>query len=95
MCKITPEYFRKIFVQIYGTSPVKYISNLKLNRAKELLSSGIYTITDAAYNSGFNDSSYFSREFKKIQVSLPWTINLFKNYKIKQKYATIYILCAT
>ncbi len=65
MCNITPEYFRKIFAAIYGASPVKYISTLKTNRAKELLSSGMYTVTEAAENSGFNDLSYFSREFKK------------------------------
>ena len=65
MCSITPEYFRKIFHNIYGISPVKYINNLRLGRAEELLNSGLYSITDVAFLSGYNDISYFNREFKK------------------------------
>ena len=66
MCNITPEYFRKIFKSFYSTSPVNYINNLKITRAKELLESGLYSVTDAANLSGFNEICYFSREFKKI-----------------------------
>lgn len=65
MCGITPEYFRSIFKQAYGTSPVKYINHLKLSRAEELLKSNLYSVTEAAIMSGFNDISHFSREFKK------------------------------
>lgn len=65
MCGITPEYFRKIFKTYYGTSPVKYINELKISHAKELLASGMYSVTEAAIQSGYNDISFFSREFKK------------------------------
>ena len=65
MCRITPEYFRKIFRTYYGTSPVKYINELKISHAKELLASGMYSVTEAALQSGYNDMSFFSREFKK------------------------------
>lgn len=65
LCGITPEYFRRIFGAIYGTSPVKYVNALKLARAKELIQSRSYTVTEAAAMSGFNDMSYFSRVFKK------------------------------
>lgn len=65
MCGITPEYFRKIFRTYYGTSPVKYIKELKISHAKELLASGMYSVTEAAIQSGYNDISFFSREFKK------------------------------
>lgn len=65
MCGITPEYFRKIFKNFLGVSPVVYINNLKISRAKELLKSNVYSITEVALMSGFNDMSYFSREFKK------------------------------
>lgn len=64
-CGITPEYFRSIFKNHFGTSPLKYINNLKIERAKELISSGLYSISDAATLSGFADPSVFSREFKK------------------------------
>ena len=64
-CGITPEYFRSIFKNHFGTSPLKYINNLKIERAKELISSGLYSISDAATLSGFADPSVFSREFKR------------------------------
>ncbi len=65
MCGITPEYFRKIFRTYYGTSPVKYINELKISHAKELLASGMYSVTEVAFQSGYTDTSFFSREFKK------------------------------
>lgn len=71
MCGITPEYFRKLFKSFYGVSPLKYINDLKITRAKELLASGMYSVTEAALQSGYTDMSYFSREFKKATGSSP------------------------
>lgn len=65
MCGISQDYFRKIFKQLYGTSPIRYINELKLSYAFELISSGMYTVTEAAIQSGYEDISHFSREFKK------------------------------
>lgn len=65
MCKMTPEYFRSIFRKHYGVSPLKYINDLKLTHAAELITSGEYSITEVAGLSGFADASHFSREFKK------------------------------
>lgn len=65
MCGITPEYFRTIFQKCYGTSPIKYINQLRVERAKELLLSDSYTVADTAELSGFSDVSYFSKTFKK------------------------------
>ena len=65
LCGISYEYFRRLFNDCYGCSPIKYINDLKLARAKELLTSGLYTISESAYQSGFSDISHFSRFFKK------------------------------
>ena len=65
MCGITPEYFRRLFGSFFGVSPIKYINALKLARAEELLSSQMYSVTEAAQMSGYTDMSHFSREFKK------------------------------
>ena len=65
MCGITPEYFRRIFKSFYGVSPLHYINNLKITRAKELLKSHMYSVSDAAFLSGYTEMSHFSREFKK------------------------------
>jgi len=58
-------YFRRIFTGVTGTSPVNYINSLRISRAKELLSSKLYTVHEVATLSGFLDDSYFNRLFKK------------------------------
>lgn len=65
MCGISEDYFRKIFKNTFGISPRKYINELKISYSKELINSGMYSITEAAELSGYTDMSYFSREFKK------------------------------
>ncbi len=65
-CMITPEYFRKIFKFFLGTSPLNYVNDLKIKRAKELIKSGLYTVSEACELSGFSNASHFSRVFKKI-----------------------------
>lgn len=71
MCNVTTVYFRKIFKSFYGTSPINYINNLKISRAKELLESKMYSLTDIACLSGYSDMSHFSREFKKATGTPP------------------------
>ena len=66
LCNVTPEYFRKIFKNFYGISPKKYIINLKIQHVKELIDSSMYSISEAAFQSGYTDMSHFSREFKKV-----------------------------
>lgn len=65
LCDISVVHLRNCFIKAYALSPIKYINSLKLTRAKELLESGMYTIGDVCFLSGYNDESYFSREFKK------------------------------
>ena len=71
LCRITPEYFRKIFKSTYGDSPLSYINRKRLANAKNLLDSGMYTITDAAEASGYTDMSHFSRAFKSAFTLCP------------------------
>lgn len=71
ICGISESYFRSIFLKTFSISPVKYINTLKLTRAKELLKTGLYSVSDAAFLSGFHDESYFTREFKKFYGVCP------------------------
>lgn len=64
-CGISQVYLRRLFNELYGTSPLKYINNRKLELAKELLSSQLYSISDLAALTGYSDECVFSREFKK------------------------------
>ncbi len=71
LCGISPNYLRRLFENFYGLSPIKYINNLKIKRAKELLLSGLYSVSETAYESGFSDLSHFSRFFKENVGVLP------------------------
>ena len=64
-CNVSTAYLRKLFASRFGVSPIQYINNLKLTRAKELLESNMYTVTEVCFLSGYSDESYFSRKFKE------------------------------
>lgn len=74
ICGITPEYFRQIFRSFYKTSPLKYINSLKILSAKKLIESGMYSVSEAAIQSGYTDMSHFSRAFKKETGKTPGEI---------------------
>lgn len=65
LCGMSPEYFRAIFRQCLGESPLRYVNTLRLTHARELIESGVCSVTEAAARAGFQDACYFSREFKK------------------------------
>ena len=55
---------RQFFKKYYNKSPVEYITELRLEYARNLISCG-EPISDAAEKSGFNDPKYFARGVKK------------------------------
>jgi AraC-like DNA-binding protein len=65
LCNISCVYFRRIFANAFGLSPIKYVNNLKIERAKELLRSRLYSVTEVCEIAGFSDPAYFCRLFKK------------------------------
>lgn len=48
-----------------GTSPVEFLLRLRLDRAREILSTTDRRITEIAFDCGFQDSNYFTRQFKR------------------------------
>ncbi len=58
-------YFRKMFKKYTGVSPAQYHLQLRMIRAKELLVSTDKTITEIAYQLGFQNIYHFSLLFKK------------------------------
>lgn len=65
LCGVSEVYLRRLFHTVHGVSPIQYVNDLKIERARELIASGFYSMTEIAVLSGFNDYAYFSREFKK------------------------------
>lgn len=50
---------------LLGKAPMELLRDARFKKAKELLKSGGYSIAQIAYMTGFNDSHYFSKAFKK------------------------------
>ncbi len=61
---ISATVFRQLFRKHYQKTPVEYITDLRLDYARNLISGGL-SIENAAYESGFNDPKYFARVVKK------------------------------
>ena len=72
------QLYRKI-KQIFGFSPGDLIRTIRLKHAAELLRKNVLTVSEVCYLSGFNNRSYFYREFKKMYDLTP------KNYQLKHK----------
>ena len=58
-------YFRKLFTEVFGVSPITYIHKLRIKKAKEILSSDYDSISDIASALGYANIFDFSRTFKK------------------------------
>jgi AraC-like DNA-binding protein len=56
--------FRKLFKEYTGLSPALYQQDLKLQRAKELLSTTKLSIKEIAYRLNFDSPDYFSSKFR-------------------------------
>lgn len=68
---ISEIYFRRLFTEIYGLSPKKYMIMLRLNRAKELLEGGTLSVSEIAEDVGFGDVYSFCKTFRKEVGSTP------------------------
>ena len=67
----SPNYFRKLFKDVTGLSPVAYVNRLRIVRACEYMQKDGMSIQEAAQRVGIYDLNYFSRLFKKIMGCTP------------------------
>lgn len=74
---LSTKYFCSFFKSMTGTTPVKYLLTYRIERAARKLLGTDESITQIAYNCGFNDLSYFIKTFKEVKKITP------KNYRKK------------
>jgi signal transduction histidine kinase/DNA-binding response OmpR family regulator/ligand-binding sensor domain-containing protein len=77
----TSQLYRKT-KEVFGLTPADLIRTIRLKYAAELLRKNILTVSEICYKSGFNNRSYFYREFKKTYNTTPKNYQL--QYKIKE-----------
>jgi len=64
-CNTNPEYLSTLFSRYMGFSLNTFLVNLRIEKAKQLLSEKGFTVRESAIKSGFQDPLYFSKIFKK------------------------------
>ena len=62
---ISPYYFSKLFKEATGENFIEYLTNLRIEKAKELLGKAELSMKEICAMCGYSDPNYFSRTFKK------------------------------
>lgn len=57
--------FKRDFRAIYSTTPLKWVRNRRLDKAKELLAETALSVTDVCFSTGFENIAHFSKVFKE------------------------------
>jgi len=82
LCSVSLSYFKKLFFKKFGMPPSKYIIQLKINYACDLLRTDIYSVTEISEMCGYADIYFFSHQFKKYVGVPPQDFaNKFKSSK--------------
>ena len=68
---LSPRHFQRIFSECTGHSPIDYLLRVRVREAGKLLRHSNRSITEIAFDCGFQDSNYFTRQFKKIAGETP------------------------
>jgi|HubBroStandDraft_2_1064218.scaffolds.fasta_scaffold1255498_1 transcriptional regulator GlxA family with amidase domain len=62
---LSPARLRQLFKIETGQSPMRYLRNLRMQRAEHMLRSTFLSVKEVAFVCGINDVSSFVRDFKK------------------------------
>jgi AraC-like DNA-binding protein len=63
--------FRKTFKEYTGFSPARFINEVRMSKAKELLTNTSMSIKEIAYNVGYNNHDYFFTAFRHTTGQTP------------------------
>ncbi len=63
--------FLRVFQSATGTSPLAWVIEKRITRARHLLRQTDRRVTEIAFDVGFNDSNYFTRQFRKVTGTSP------------------------
>ncbi|MEG0152302.1 MAG: AraC family transcriptional regulator [Cellulosilyticaceae bacterium] len=76
---LSPIYISKLFKEETGSSPINYLIQIRLNKAKELLQTQNLPIKSIAKSVGYEDAYHFSKLFKKYFGISPSKITSINN----------------
>ncbi|EDS78019.1 transcriptional regulator [Clostridium novyi A str. 4552] len=73
-------YLSKLFKKEMGINFNRYITKIRINKAKELLINSTISVNEIAFSVGYNEPNYFCKVFKKIVKMTP------SEYRTKAKF---------
>ena len=74
---MSTSHFHKQFKNTLGISPIDYINSEKIKFSKKLIKESMDArMSEIAFKSGFNNTSYFNRQFKKMELMTPQQFKL-------------------
>ncbi len=79
-------YLFRVFKENAGISPQKFLTQYRIQKAKELLDTTSLNITEVAFSTGFQDPGYFSKVFRTVSGTSP------REYETREKailYSTV------
>lgn len=79
--QMNEKYLCRFFKEYTGQTPIDYINRLRIDRACYEMSIGGLNVTEAAFECGFNELSYFSKVFKRYKGVSPGDYR--KRYGVK------------
>lgn len=68
---LSKRHFLRTFHACIGRAPIDHLMHVRIQKAAELLRHTNRTITDIAFDCGFQDSNYFTRCFRKTMEQTP------------------------
>lgn len=83
MMDYSDAYFCKIFKQCFHKSFIVYLSEFRVEKAKELLEDTMVNIKDVSSSVGYRDSNYFAKVFKRMTGHTPseYRLKVLQNKK--------------
>ena len=69
-CNLSKSEFCRYFKRMMHRTPFDYVTDLRVRKSTELLDKGT-SVTEAAMSSGFFDSSYYTKTFKRYMGCTP------------------------
>ena len=65
MCNMSETNFRKLFKEFTGKTPIEYRNMLRITEVCKMIESGEYTVSEAAYATGFNNMAFFYEVYNR------------------------------
>jgi len=70
-CRLSPSHFRQVFGEVFGRSPRAYLRKARMRAARSLMISSGLSLSEIAYQVGFETVHSFSKAFRQTEGMSP------------------------